>query len=191
MSPQQALLAGLGALAAVYAILIYNSLVRLKHNVRRAWSNIDVLLRQRHDELPELVRVCKGYRDFERDVLVRVTEARTRVARARSDHDMAGLGAAEDDLHAGLAQVFALAEQYPDLKANQHFLALQQRISALENAIADRREWYNESVNLLNTRIEQLPDLFVARLAGVRPEALLKVLAHERQRPALGEALRG
>ncbi len=107
--------------------------------------------------------MCKAYRDFERDTLVRLTEARTRVAQAREAHDIGALGPAEAALRAGVARVFALAESYPDLKANENFLQLQRRITELENAIADRREFYNDSVNINNTRVEQFPELIVAK----------------------------
>ena len=163
----------------IYGIVIYNGLVQLKHNVARAWSNIDVLLKQRHDELPKLVAVCRQYQQFEQDTLVRVTEARARVASAREDHDVPALGAAEGMLRAGLGQIFAVAEAYPELKANEHFMQLQTRITALENAIADRREWYNESVNVHNIRIEQFPDLLVARLFGYQAQPLLRFAAAE------------
>jgi LemA protein len=166
-------IAAVALVIAVHAIMVYNGLVSVKNNVARAWANIDVLLKQRHDELPRLVEVCKAYRDFERETLVRVTEARTRVAQAREAQDMAALGPAEAALRVGVAHIFALAERYPDLKANQNFLALQRRITDLENAIADRREFYNDSVNINNTRVEQFPELIVARVFGFGERALL------------------
>ncbi|WP_295456087.1 LemA family protein [uncultured Thiodictyon sp.] len=164
---------------AVYTIQIYNNLVRLKHAVARAWSNIDVSLKQRHDELPKLVEVCKQYMAYERETLERVVRARAAVAQARRDLDLRALGAAETDLRAGLGQLFALAENYPDLKANEGFRQLSQRISHLEDTIADRRELYNDSVNLHNVRIEQFPDLVVARFMNARPCDLLE-FAQER-----------
>jgi len=147
----------------VYGAMLYNGLVTVKNNVSRAWANIDVLLKQRHDELPRLVEVCKGYRDFERETLARVTEARGRVALAREARDIAALGPAEAALRVGVARLFAVAERYPALKADRTFLQLQGRITELENAIADRREFYNDSVNVNNIRIEQFPDLLLAR----------------------------
>lgn len=158
----------------LYGIVIYNSLVALKHNVAKAWANIDVLLKQRHDELPKLVEVCKQYRNFEQSTLQRVMEARSRVHGASQTQDMAALGAAETGLRASLANLFAVAEAYPDLRSNQQFLNLQDRISALESAIADRREFYNESVNLNNVRIEQFPDIVVARMFDFHPKVLLE-----------------
>jgi LemA protein len=168
-----AVLAAMLLVIVVHAIMVYNGLVTVKNNVARAWANIDVLLKQRHDELPRLVEVCKAYRDFESDTLVRVTEARTRVAAAREAQDMAALGPAEAALRVGVHRIFMLAEAYPELKANQNFLALQRRITDLENAIADRREFYNDSVNINNTRVEQFPELIVARTFGFGERQLL------------------
>jgi LemA protein len=175
-----AVLAALALVSVVYAIMVYNGLVTVKNNVARAWANIDVLLKQRHDELPRLVEVCKAYRDFERDTLVRVTEARTRVAAAREAQDMAALGPAEAALRVGVHRIFMLAEAYPDLKANQNFLALQRRITDLENAIADRREFYNESVNINNVRIEQFPDTVIAGMFDFPPRHLLEFGSEEK-----------
>ena len=176
-------LAAVALVLLVYGVMMYNGLVSVKNNVARAWANIDVLLKQRHDELPRLVEVCKGYRDFERDVLVRVTEARGRVAQAREARDIAALGPAEAALRVGVARIFALAERYPELKANQNFLQLQERITGLENAIADRREFYNDSVNVNNIRIEQFPETLVARLFGFREARLLLFEAAETAAP--------
>ncbi len=157
-----------------YTIIVYNGLVSLKHNVSKAWSNIDVLLKQRHDELPKLVEVCKQYKNFEQDTLERVIKARSAVMSARQHEDMGALGAAESQLRLGLGNLFALAENYPELKANSNFQQLQSRISQLENSIADRREVYNESVNLNNVRIEQFPDVIIARMFAFRDFSLLE-----------------
>src|SRR2546423_7720747 len=178
-----AVLAALALVVVVHAIMVYNGLVTVKNNVSRAWANIDVLLKQRHDELPRLVEVCKAYRDFERDTLVRVTEARTRVAAAREARDIAALGPAEAALRVGVARIFAVAERYPELKADQNFLQLQGRITGLENAIADRREFYNDSVNVNNIRIEEFPETLVARLFGFREARLLLFEAAETAAP--------
>ncbi len=172
-------LLGLIIIAVVYAVLIYNRLVSLKHNIRKAWGNIDVLLKQRHDELPKLVETCKQYMSYEQETLARVIEARSRVAAAREAEDISGLGRAEGALRLGLGQLFALAENYPELKADQTFAHLQGRISGLENAIADRREFYNESVNLYNIGIEQFPDVLVARAFHYPPAGLLEFEASE------------
>ena len=180
MSIGSAVFLGLVVLALVYGVVTYNGLVQLKHNIAKAWANIDVLLKQRHDELPKLVEVCRQYKQFEQETLARVTEARARVAKAREAHDVPALGAAENLLRAGLAQIFAVAEAYPELKANEHFMQLQTRITALENSIADRREWYNESVNLHNVRIEQFPDLIIARMFSYTEQPLLQFSVAEK-----------
>ena len=167
-------------LAALWAIMAYNGLVQLKNNIAKAWANIDVTLKQRHDELPKLVEVCRQYKQFEQATLTRVIEARAQVASARASRDIPALGAAEGALHAGLGRIFAVAEAYPELRSNEHFMQLQTSITALENALADRREFYNESVNLLNVRIEQFPDLIIARWFGFKAQALLKFSEDEK-----------
>jgi LemA protein len=168
------------AVAVVWAIMIYNSLVNVKHAVSKAWSNIDVLLKQRHDELPKLVETCRQYKQFEQDTLQRVTEARSRVQDARLKQDIPALGQAETALRAGLGGIFATFEAYPELKAVETFQHLLSRITGLENAIADRREFYNESVNINNVRIEQFPDLIIASLFSFKPFDLLKFSTEEK-----------
>lgn len=158
----------------LYVVMIYNNLVRLKHNVDMAWSNIDVLLKQRHDELPKLIETCKQYMKHEREVLENVVKARASVASAREQGDVAALGAAETQMRLGLGNLFAVAENYPELRANENFLHLQNRISQLEAQIADRREFYNDSVNANNVRIDQFPDLVVARILRFEGRKLLK-----------------
>jgi len=170
-----------GVLAAgiLSSIMIYNNLVSLKHNVSKAWANIDVLLKQRHDELPKLVETCKQYMGYEQETLEKVMQARSAVSAAREKGDISALGPAETQLRMGLGNLFALAEAYPDLKANDSFQHLQGRISGLENAIADRREFYNESVNNNNVRIEQFPDVIIARNLGFGARDLLEFSEEE------------
>jgi LemA protein len=163
----------------VYVIIIYNALVGLKHGVSKAWANIDVLLKQRHDELPKLVETCKQYMKYEQETLDKVMQARAAAWAAREKGDVAGVGAAESTMRMGLGNLFALAENYPDLKANENFRHLQARITGLENSIADRREFYNESVNVLNVRIEQFPDVLVARNFGFKAAQLLEFSEEE------------
>ena len=162
------------AVAIVWTIMIYNNLVSIKHNVSKAWSNIDVLLKQRHDELPKLVETCKQYKQFEQETLQKVTEARSRVQDARIKQDIPALGAAETILRGGLGNIFATIEAYPELKAVETFQHLLSRITGLENGIADRREFYNESVNINNVRIEQFPDVIVARMFNFKAFDLLE-----------------
>jgi len=162
----------------VYAVGLYNTLVRLSNNIDKAWSNIDVMLKQRHDELPKLVDVCNSYMKHEKDTLEGITNARTAYNRSKGVDEKAQ---AENLITRALGQLFAVAEQYPDLKANQQFLTVQQRISALESTIADRREFYNESVNLYNIRIEQVPAFWVAQQIGYRARPLLTVASADRE----------
>ncbi len=160
--------------ALAYAIMLYNGLVAVKNNVSLAWANIDVLLKQRHDEIPKLVEMCKQYRQFEQETLEKVTRARAAVYDARETRDIGALGQAEATLRAGLGGLFAVAEAYPELKANQNFMALQNRITQLENAITDRRELYNDAVNINNVRIEQFPDSLIALKFGFGAARLLR-----------------
>ena len=167
------------ALALGYAITLYNGLVRVRNGVKLAWANIDVLLVQRHDELPKLIEVCKGYMQHERATLDSVTRARANVEGARSAGNVASVSIAESALRTGLSSLYAVAEGYPDLKANDLFKNLQIRISALETAIADRREVYNDAVNAQNVRLEAFPDLLVARLFRFAAAPLLQFTAGE------------
>ena len=166
-------------LLVAFLIQMYNSIIRLKNNVKENWSNIDVLLKQRHDELPKLVSACKHYMQHESSTLENVIKARNQVETARTSGDMQQVGAAETQLRKSVGGLFAVAEQYPDLKADASFEKLQQRITALENQIADRRELYNDSVNLNNTRIEQFPAVIFAGMFGFKHFDLLKFAAAE------------
>ncbi len=165
-------------MALGYSVSIYNGLVLVKNNIDKAWANIDVLLKQRHDELPKLIEVCKGYMAHEKGVLDRVMEARQGLMSAQGP---AQKGQAEGTLHGALRQLFALAENYPDLKAQQSFQQLQNRVSSLESQIADRREFYNDSVNTYNIRIQSLPDLFVARALAMTPREMFKVADSDKE----------
>ncbi|MDX2349930.1 MAG: LemA family protein [Porticoccus sp.] len=170
---------GLLVLLAGYAITLYNNLVALKHRVTQAWSNIDVLLKQRHDELPKLVETCKQYMQYEQETLTKVINARSMVSNAAQNQDLGALGVAETALRSGLGRLFALAEDYPELRANQSFQNLQSRISDLENSIADRRELYNDAANLNNIRIEQVPDVFIANFFKFGAHELLNFAEEE------------
>jgi LemA protein len=162
-----------------YAVTIYNGLIRVRNGVKLAWSNIDVLLVQRHDELPKLIAVCKGYMQHERETLECVVRARANVEGARSTGNVASVSVAEGALRAGLSGLYAVAERYPDLKANDLFKNLQTRISALETAIADRREIYNDAVNALNVRLETFPDVLIAKPFAFTPASMLKFSGSE------------
>jgi len=171
---------GIVAVLLFYGIGLYNHLVNVKHAVAKAWANIDVLLKQRHDELPKLVEVCKQYKQFEQATLQKVIEARSQVQAARQQQDIPALGQAEGMLRMGLGSIFAVAEAYPELKANEHFMQLQTRITSLENGIADRRELYNESVNINNVQIEVFPASIIAKLFNFGEKPLLEFSASEK-----------
>jgi LemA protein len=173
-----ALILFLGLGISGYFLTLYNSFVALKQNVGRAWANIDVLLKQRHDEIPKLVKTVEGYMQHERGVFDKLSEARGALLQARG---VAQRAEAESMVTRALGQLFAVAEAYPDLKANQSFLQLQARISDLENQIADRREFYNDTVTTFNTRLDQLPDKFVAQWLNYTPAELFKVAEVDRQ----------
>ena len=167
------------ALVIIYCIITYNSLVSIKNNVAKAWANIDVLLKQRNDELPKLIDTCKAYMAHEAQTLEKVISARMGVDAARQTQDVAGLGRAESMLSKSIGGLYAVAENYPDLKADQTFINLQQRITGLENQIADRREFYNDSVNNNNVRIQQFPDLIVANLFNIEQKDMLRFASEE------------
>ena len=160
-----------------YAISIYNGLVGVKHQVDQAWSNIDVLLKQRHDELPKLIDVVRGHASYERELIEKITALRARTGSGGSDAQRL---AAEDELSRGVGRLLATAEAYPDLKASKSYVELQSRISGLEEQIAHRREYYNAAVNLNNVRMEQFPDVLLIRRAGLVSRALFAAVENER-----------
>ncbi|MFA5515264.1 MAG: LemA family protein [Desulfuromonadales bacterium] len=163
---------------ALYAILIYNGFIQMRNNADKSWSNIDVLLKQRFDELPKLIKVCEGYMQHEQKTLEAVIRARAMVASAGSDKEKLQ---AQNMLTDTLRSLFAVAESYPDLKADAIFQRLGYRISELEDMIADRRELFNETVNLYNIRLEQFPDVVVARLFNFTGRSLWRIDPAHRQ----------
>ena len=163
-----------------YLIGVYNGLVRVSAAVKLAWSNLDVLLVQRHDELPKLVEVCKQYMRYEGETLERVMKARGGVDAARNSGNISSVGGAERELRAGLSGLYAVAERYPNLKASDAFQQLQARVSALETAIADRREVYNDAANVNNVRIRAFPDALVASVGDFPPALLLHFQADDK-----------
>ena len=171
-----------------YAAMIYNGLVQVKHNVDQAWANIDVLLKQRSDELGKLIDSVKAYLGYERDLLTRLTTLRSQAARAGTDESRL---AAEREIGTQLGRLFAVAESYPDLKSSGNFLELQRRITGLEEQIAHRREFYNDAVNINNVRIEQFPGRFLAASAGLKPRPLFEASAGERADVDVGGRLNG
>jgi len=160
-----------------YGVALYNGLVGVKHQIDQAWSNIDVLLKQRHDELPKLIDVVKSHAGYERQLLDQLTALR---ARAGSGAPDAQRLAAENQLSRGIGRLLATAEAYPDLKASGAYLELQRRLSALEEQIAHRREYYNAAVNVNNVRMEQFPDSLLAGIAGMAVRPLFAAEVQER-----------
>jgi LemA protein len=161
-----------------YVIGIYNSLIGLRNDISKAWANIDVLLKQRNDEIPNLISTVKGYMEYESRVVEGVAKARSISLRAES----VGEKAAYNELISGaLKDLFAVVEDYPDLKANEGFLKLQKRITGLENEIADRREFYNDAVTIFNTRIETYPDKLVADGMRLKRRPLFRATEQERR----------
>ncbi|MBI3291920.1 MAG: LemA family protein [Elusimicrobia bacterium] len=152
--------------AGFYLVQVYNGLVFVKQNVQKTWMNIDVLLKQRHDELPKLLDLCNAYMKFEQETLQKVIQARASAIQAQGVSERAR---SEGGLSQALGGLFAVAERYPELKAHGTFQTLQTRVSQLENQIADRREFYNESVNIYNIRLGTIPDTFVASWLGYQP----------------------
>jgi LemA protein len=147
------------------AMLAYNGLVSLRNQVQNAWRQIDVQLRRRHDLIPNLLEAVKGYMQFERDTLTQVVEAR---AKAVSAPDQASRMAAENQITAGLGRLLAVMENYPQLKADQNVLKLQEELTTTENQIAFSRQAYNDSVMQLNTRIESFPTNLIASNFGFK-----------------------
>jgi LemA protein len=176
------LIAGLVILFAIagallYIGVIYNRLIAMRNDIDKSWANIDVLLKQRHDEVPRLVDVCKGYMQYERDTLQSLIAARSLYATAATiDQKVQASGS----LSASVGKLFAIAENYPALQANASFLELQKRITELESQIADRREFYNDAINVFNTRLQQMPDTLVAGLFGIRPRLMFVVSATDK-----------
>jgi LemA protein len=164
----------------VYLVGIYNSLVSVRERVKQSLANIDVLLKQRHDELPKLIETCRQYMQYEQETLDKVMRARGAVYAASTGGNVAALGAAEQQLRGEIGRLFAVAENYPQLKTDESFRQLQQRITGLEEAIADRRELYNNEVNINNTRIDQFPDVLIARRYGFTARPLLEFAAAEK-----------
>jgi LemA protein len=165
-----------------YFLSLYNGFVEMKNNIGRSWANVDVLLKQRHDELPKLVKTCEGYMQHERAVFDKLSEARAALAGARSVGERA---VAEGQLGRALGGIMAVAESYPELKADQSFRQLQQRISELENQIADRREFYNDVVTLYNTRLESIPDSWIGQAMNLTSAELFKIQDREREDPRI------
>jgi len=164
------------AALVAYGIAIYNGLVGVKHQVDQAWSNIDVLLKQRHDELPKLIDVVRAHAGYERELIEKITALRARTGSGGPDEQRL---AAEGELSRGIGRLFATAEAYPELKASTSYIELQRRITGLEEQIAHRREYYNAAVNLNNVRMEQFPDALLVSSARVVRRPLFAAAGEE------------
>ena len=162
----------------MYFVGIYNNLVTLKNDIDRSFADIDVVLKQRHDELPKLIDTCKGYMQYEQKTLLAVTEARTAYLRASTPGEKIQ---ADNMVSGALKSLFAVAEKYPDLKANTNFMQLQGRITELEEKIAGQRNRFNEDVNVFNIRIAQIPANFVAGFMRLQPHALFQAAEADRE----------
>lgn len=159
-------------------ISAYNKLVMLRFNVDKAFANIDVLLKQRADEIPNLIKVVKEYQGYEAGTLEKLTELRTRFLSATNTNDKVELS---NQMDKAMRSVFAVSENYPTLQAAQSFTELQNRVSGLENAIADRREFFNESINMYNIGITEFPAVLLSKLLGYKEKALLQISEQEKE----------
>ncbi|MFC1500356.1 LemA family protein [Candidatus Zixiibacteriota bacterium] len=168
------------AVVLFFVIGTYNSLVQLRNRVRNSWSQIDVQLKRRYDLIPNLVEVVKDYMEYEQETLQRVIEARNQAIDASGVKDQ---GAAENMLTGALRQLFALVENYPDLKANQNVLSLQEELTSTENKISFSRQHYNDMVMTFNTRTEQFPANIVAGMFNFGQEDFFEIGETEREVP--------
>lgn len=172
----------IGIVFIFMGVSIYNGLVSLKNQIDRSWANIEVILKQRFDEIPQLIQVVEQYAGYEQATLKKVIEARNTYNQAETTAQKVD---AANSASAAFKGLLALGEAYPDLKANTNFMHLQGRVSDLENQIADRRENFNETVTNFNTRIQQIPDVFFARMLGYVQHTLFRVEVSEQVRPSL------
>ena len=163
---------GVVVVLLLWAVLTYNRLVALRNRVENGWSQIDVQLRRRYDLIPNLIETVKGYAAHEREVFETITQARTQAMGATGVQDQAH---AENEITAGLGRLIAVAERYPDLKANQNFLALQEELIGTESKIAYSRQFYNDQVARLNTLIQKFPANVLARLGHFEPKAFFDI----------------
>ena len=173
---------GIGLLIVILVIVvigvgIYNSLIHLKETINQAWANIDVILKQRYDEVPKLVKLCEQYMQYEQGTIDKIMKARENMVQGSQESRMQ----ASEELSLGIKGLLAVGENYPELKANENFMQLQSRISELEESLADRREYFNNVVNNFNIRIQQIPDVFIARFLGYTAKEMFEVKEHERQ----------
>jgi len=168
-------------LGFLFIVGMYNALVRLRNQVKNAWSQIDVQLKRRHDLIPNLVETARGYMKHERETLESVTQARSRAVGAGTVQEKAS---AESELSGALGRFMLVVENYPDLKANQNFLALQEELTSTENRIGFARQNYNDQVLSYNNKIQMFPSNVVAGIFNFKPEDFFEIEAKgEREAP--------
>ena len=177
MDPIVLIILGVIVVLVVALIAIYNGLVRLRNMVDEAWNQISVQLKRRHDLIPNLVNAVKGYMEFEKETLTRVIEARNQAVQAQQAGPQgAGQSAqAENFLTGALRQLFALVENYPDLKANQNVMQLQEELTTTENQIGFSRQHYNATVREFNTSIQTFPNVLIAGMFGFRDREYFQI----------------
>jgi LemA protein len=175
------------AAIALFFVFTYNALVRLRNMVDEAWNQISVQLKRRHDLIPNLVNAVKGYMDFEQETLTRVVEARSAAVSAtdRGPGNAAQAAQAENFLTGAMRQLFALVENYPELKANENVMQLQEELTTTENKIAFARQFYNDSVNAYNNRRQSFPAVLAAASLGFGPIELFDMPETEREVPKI------
>ncbi|HOW97044.1 MAG TPA: LemA family protein [Kiritimatiellia bacterium] len=172
---------GVIVLVVLAYIGMYNSLVSLRNQVKNAWSQIDVQLKRRHDLIPNLIETVKGYVKHERDTLENITKARTNAMQASG---AAAAGKAEGELSGAISKLMLVVENYPELKANQNFLALQEELSSTENKVGFSRQFYNDAVLRFNTKVETFPSNIVANMFGFKQAEFFEIqVATEREAP--------
>ena len=172
------------AVLVVIIIGLYNSLIRLKNRVDEAWSDIDVQLKRRYDLIPNLVETVKGYAGHERETLEKVTKARTEAMAAQQTGDTKKQAEAENMLSSTLKSIFALSENYPDLKANTNFLELQRELSDTENKIQASRRFYNGNVRDFNTKLQVFPTNIIGNMLGFKDREYFEI-TEEKEREAV------
>jgi LemA protein len=166
---------------ALWLIAVYNGLIRLRNQVDESWSDIDVQLKRRHDLIPNLIETVKGYATHEKELFTKVTEARTSAMQAQASGDPAAAGKAENMLSGTLKTLFAVAENYPDLKANENFLKLQDELSDTENKIQAARRFYNGMVRDFNTKQQTFPNSLIAGMLSFTTRSFFEIDEAERE----------
>lgn len=185
-SPLFYILIGCLGLVTYFAISTYNGLVGLKAQLKRAWANIDVILKQRFNEIPQLIQIIEQFTQYEHSMIQTIMEARSHYGQSKTQEQKMQ---ASQEISTALKAVVAIGEAYPELKSNQQFVQLQSRISDLENTLSDRRETYNDVVAIFNTKIEQFPAVFVARAMNFQQQEMFHVEEHEKVQPSLNMKL--